>query len=299
MHESVVRAMKIPIPVESSRTGGEDVLKITTLVENSAGEHHALRNEHGISFCVEKDGHMVLFDTGQSDALLHNAAQMGIDLSELEMVVISHGHYDHSGGFRHVAGFAGLFQLRIGRGFFREKYACRKGAYDFLGNNFDESFLRREGIPYSFVTGPIEEIFPGLFLLSGFPRIHDDERINPRFLLRGEDGFEEDRFDDEVLLSVETSRGLVVLLGCSHPGMRNMLDAVKKRLGQSIYAVLGGTHLVESLGTSLECSLEYFNDSGIKIVGVSHCTGKEAMARLKERHTGFFHNVTGSSLFIE
>lgn len=275
------------------------MLRITTLVENSAGEHKALRTEHGISFYIEKDGHKILFDTGQSDALLHNAAQMGIDLCDLEFVVISHGHYDHSGGFRHIACLSNSFQLKIGQGFFREKYAFRKGAYDFLGNNFDESFLNRHGISYDFVSGPAEEILPGVFILSGFPRKHVDEKINPRFFLRADGTFEPDGFDDEILLALESSRGWVVLLGCSHPGMRNMLDVVRDRLEGRICAVLGGTHLVESKGAGLDRSLEYLNDSGIDIVGVSHCTGKEAMSRLQDMHAGFFHNVTGSSLFFE
>lgn len=279
--------------------GGDGLLKLTTLVENSPGEHHGLISEHGISFCIEKDGHKILFDTGQSDAFLLNAARMGIDLSDLEFVVLSHGHYDHSGGFRHVADLSGTFQLRIGQRFFGKKYAFRRGAYDFLGNDFDESFLRSRELPYAFVRGPVEEILPGVFILSAFPRIHDDEKINPRFLIRDGNSFSSDRFDDEILLAIEVSRGLVVLLGCSHPGMRNMLDAVKERLKRPICAVLGGTHLVESHGESLMRSLEYLGSSGIEKVGVSHCTGKEAMARLRDMHAGFFHNVTGSSLFFE
>ena len=107
-----------------------------------------------------------------------------------------------------------------------------------------------------------------------------------------------DSFDDEILLAVETGEGLAVLLGCSHPGMRNMLDAVKERLGRPILAVLGGTHLVEAKGTGLEKSLEYLQNSGILFVGMSHCTGKDVMDRLEAVCPGFFRNVTGSSLFF-
>ena len=275
------------------------MLRITTLVENTAGEHHALINEHGISFYIEKDGHRLLFDTGQSDAFLRNAMQMRIDLSDLEYVVISHGHYDHSGGFRHIASPSSSFRLRVGRGFFDEKYALRKGAYDFLGNNFDETFLTENRISWAYSTRKVEEILPGVFILSCFSRFHDDEKVNSRFLIRKDDMFVQDNFDDEILLAVETSRGLAVLLGCSHPGMRNMLDTVKKRLGKPIYAVLGGTHLVESKGGSLDRSLEYLDDPETCIVGVSHCTGEEAMSFLKETNKRFLHNITGTSLFLE
>ncbi len=274
-------------------------MQITTLVENSPGEHHALKTEHGISFYIEKEGHKLLFDTGQSSAFMHNASKLGLDLSDVEVVVLSHGHYDHSGGFRFLIGSAGTFRLVLGQGFFCPKYALRDGAYDFLGNDFDETLLTDRGIAPHFVEAEMEEILPGVHILSRFPRRYPDETVNPRFFLRSEGGFETDRFDDEVLLVLESSRGLVVLLGCSHPGMRNMLDAVSDRLDRSIYAVLGGTHLVEAHGERLERSLQYLRDARIGVVGVSHCTGEEAIERLRESHEGFFHNVTGSSLFVD
>ncbi|MCF7936087.1 MAG: MBL fold metallo-hydrolase [Synergistales bacterium] len=278
------------------------MLRVTTLVENTQGEHLALRNEHGISFYIEKEGYRILFDTGQSDAYLDNAFRMGVDPSLLDAVVISHGHYDHSGGFRHLLRYTDTFQLRLGQGFFTEKYAFRNGAYDFLGNDFDESLLKERKIAYSFVTGEVEQLMPGVYIITGFPRIHEDERVNPRFVLRTEEGFVEDPFDDELLLALESSKGWVVVLGCSHPGMRNMLDAVRNHLGGSIYAVLGGTHLVEAEGASLERSLHYLQDPEFGVIGVSHCTGKEAVSRLKEmleEQGRFFHNVTGSSLFLD
>ena len=274
-------------------------MRITTLIENSPGEHHALRCEHGLSFCVERDGKKILFDTGQSGAFLENAAHLGIDLSDVAFVVLSHGHYDHSGGLRALAGMTRSFELVVGPGFFREKYGYGKSGCSFLGNDFDEHFLSESGIRYSVVQEEVREVVPGVSALSGFPRIHDAERINPRFVLRTPDGFEPDAFEDEILLAVETSRGLVVLLGCSHPGVRNMLDAVRERMKKPIYAVLGGTHLVEADESGVESAVRYFGENGIGRIGVSHCTGETAMARLRAANGGFFHNVTGSSFFVE
>lgn len=274
------------------------MLRITTLIENSPGEHHGLATEHGISFCIEKDGHIVIFDTGQSGAFLDNAPKLNINLSGAGHVILSHGHYDHSGGFRALCSAAGGFTLITGEGFFVPKYAFRNGAYDFLGNDFDEAFLSERGITSVTASAPAKEILPGIHVLSGFPRIHTEEKINPRFVLEKDGAFVPDSFDDEILLAVETGEGLAVLLGCSHPGMRNMLDAVKERLGRPILAVLGGTHLVEAKGTGLEKSLEYLQNSGILFIGMSHCTGKDVMDRLEAVCPGFFRNVTGSSLFF-
>ena len=274
------------------------MVRITTLIENSPGEHHGLSTEHGISFCVEKDGRKIIFDTGQSGAFLKNAAELAIDLSDAEHVVLSHGHYDHSGGFRSIAGVAKDFTLWTGEGFFTPKYGFKKGACEFLGNNFDESFIREAGIKHRTASAPLEEIAPGIFILADFPRIHPDETINPRFVLEKNGAFEPDAFNDEILLAVETKAGFAVLMGCSHPGMRNMLDAVKKRLKGPIAAVLGGTHLVEARGPVLEKSLDYLKNARIPFIGMSHCTGKEGMERLEAECPGFFRNATGTSLLL-
>ena len=81
--------------------------------------------------------------------------------------------------------------------------------------------------------------------------------------------------------------------------MRNMLDSVKKQFQKPIYAVLGGTHLVEADGPCLSQSIEYLHHDTLQLVGVSHCTGQKAMARMSETNSRYYHNRTGSSLFIE
>ena len=221
-------------------------LTVTTLVENSPGEHKALASEHGLCFHVDTGSATLLFDTGQSRAILDNAAKLRIDLSGLEHVVLSHNHYDHSGGLRTVAGAATGFTLTVGRGFFTPKYAERGAALEYLGSDFDEAFLKARGIRWSSLGEPVRRIAPGVHVLTDFPRTHPDEVVNPRFKVLADGRVQPDRFDDEILVALDSPRGLVVLLGCSHPGVKNMLDAVRQRLGRPIHAVLGGTHLVEA-----------------------------------------------------
>ena len=279
--------------------GGAMSLKITTLIENSMGEHLSLKNEHGISFYIEKDNHKLLFDTGQSGAFIYNAKELQIDLSELEYVILSHGHYDHSGGFRPLVAEVNSFELIIGKGFFTEKYAYRNNSYEFLGNNFNENFLKERNIPYRYVTEDITEIIDGVYVITNFPRNYKDEVINPRFKLLQDGKLVDDKFLDEILVAIDTPRGLVILLGCSHPGMKNMMEAAKNLLNKPIYAVLGGTHLVEASKESLSISIDYLNNSDIKIIGVSHCTGDVASEKLSISNERYFHNRTGSSLIVE
>ena len=272
--------------------------KITTLVENTLGEHLALKNEHGISFYIEKDSHKILFDTGQSGAFMYNAEQLKIELSNLEYVVLSHGHYDHSGGLVNLADKYRQYEVVMGTGFFNEKYGFTGNSYEYLGNRFEESFLKEQGISYRFVKEELTEIVPGVFVITNFPRIHQDEVISPRFKIMKDGEFKQDLFNDEVLIAIDTPRGIVVLLGCSHPGVRNMLDHVKNLLKKPVYAVIGGTHLVEASGESMEKAVKYLSKEDMGIIGVSHCTGKTAMSKLGVSKDRYFHNSTGCSLII-
>lgn len=274
------------------------MIRITTLIENSPGEHLALRHEHGLSFCIETETHRLLFDTGQSGLFIKNADELRIDLSSLDFVVLSHGHYDHSGGLKTLLEITDHFELVLGKGFFEEKYAQLNNGHEFLGNNFDENFLKNRNIRYSEMIQPLRELVPGVFVLTQFPRIHQDEVINPRFKLLQDGQFVPDLFNDEVLLAVDTPKGIVVLLGCSHPGIRNMLDTVKTRFKKPIYAVMGGTHLVEASDNSVNEAFSYLKQEAVEIIGVSHCTGDKGMKILGNIHDSYFHNRTGSSLLV-
>jgi len=273
-------------------------LEVTTLIENSKGEHLSLKNEHGISFLIESDGKKILFDTGQSDLFLQNAKLLNKDISNINHVVLSHGHYDHSGGLKYLINKNNNFNLWLGNGFFNLKYGYQNGAYEFLGNDFDINFLKENKINYNIVNQDIIEIEKDIFIITNFVKSQKDEQINPRFVIKENNTFVADEFLDEVLIAIKTSKGIIAILGCAHPGMRNMLETVKTRLNAPLYAVLGGTHLVEANGDCLKNSLNYLNSGDIELVGVSHCTGFDAMGKMKKSNSHYFHNRTGTSLII-
>lgn len=276
------------------------MLQITTLVENSPGEHKALVHEHGLSFHIDNGGSRLLFDTGQSDALIRNAARLRVDLTAVRKVVLSHGHYDHSGGLRFLAAVASGFEVVTGQGFFDEKFGELGAAHEFLGNDFDARWLADSGIAHATMDEPTRELVPGVYALTDFPRIHPDEVVNPRFKLRVGDAFVPDTFADEVMLAVDTPRGLVAVLGCSHPGAKNMLEAATQRLGRPIHAVIGGTHLVEASPESLALTVDYMRRKDIRVVGVSHCTGRPGMESLKAVFGDrYYHNRTGTALYVD
>ncbi|ADK82392.1 MBL fold metallo-hydrolase [Sediminispirochaeta smaragdinae] len=278
-------------------------ITITTLIENSIGEHKGLSGEHGLSFFIDKDGEMLLFDTGSSRRFIDNANKLLVDVGHVRHVILSHGHYDHTGGFRpFVEAYPdSQYTLWTGKGFFEKKYGIYGPSLQYLGNDFDELFLETRSISHKEVTADTTEIAPGAWIVTNFKKIHSEELIHPRFVL-WDDATRQvypDEFRDEVLLVVEAAKGLVVLVGCAHPGILNMLDTVEERFDKPIYALLGGTHLVEASSQRIRYVINDFIKRKISIMGVSHCTGEAAVSFLEERSHTSFRNSTGSTLSIE
>ena len=277
-------------------------IHITTLIENSLGEHTGLAIEHGLSFLVESGSHSILFDTGQSDRFIRNAEKLGKDLSLVRNVVLSHGHYDHSGGFRPFAERIGkgVLTLWTGSGFFDQKYGKSGLSLQYLGNDFTKEFLDSHEVEHRTVFAGRTEIVPGIWIVNGFARMHAEEPVNPRFCKRitPDGSFQEDTFDDEVLLVVESKRGLVVIVGCAHPGILNMLDTVATLFNQKVYALLGGTHLVEADQKRIGDTLRMFKEMDISVLGISHCSGSAAIEQSISMMDLSFHNSTGTSIIL-
>lgn len=249
------------------------MIKIQNLVENNTAENKALQAEHGLSFFVETPGHKFLFDCGASDKVLYNARRLGVDLTQAEAVILSHSHFDHSYGYREVvdAGLAAKI-LYHGPDFWQKKYAKSSLCYNDLSCGFDQCLLRTHGIMERVVKGTLE-LAPGLWLMSDFQRTHACETIPARFVKDTPAGMIPDDFADEVCLVMETVEGLVVLVGCSHPGILNIISTIHDRLHKPIYGVLGGTHLMEADEGRIAKTLEELKRLGIRIAGLCHCSG--------------------------
>lgn len=278
-------------------------IQITTLIENSLGEHTALKTEHGLSFLIETAEASVLFDLGRSGDFLHNADKLCKNLSKVTDVVLSHGHYDHTGGFRSFVEKRGAqgFRLWTGEGFFDAKYGSFNASYQYLGNDFDRSYLTEQGISHTTITNKRTQIASKLWVVTDFSRTHAQEKPNPRFVKQEEGSslFTSDDFSDEVMLVIETKRGLVALVGCAHPGILNMLDSIEKSFSQPIYALFGGTHLVEADEERTKYTMDNFSRRGIILLGISHCSGERAIELSLEQSHSNFRSCTGSTIILE
>lgn len=273
------------------------MLRITTLIENELNRDKSLNAEHGISLYVEVDGKKILFDTGQSGNFVKNAEKLNIDLNDLDYVIISHSHYDHSGGFEKlVQEYDNDFKLFLGEGFFKEKHSLSGDIYRYVGSPFREGFLKEKNIETEYVTS-IKYITENAMIITDFERDPEYENVNEAMCLKEGDKFVFDKFRDEVALAIDTDEGIVVLVGCSHPGIVNMVETIIKRTGRDIYGVIGGTHLMKEDDKKINKVIDYLKEKEIKQIGACHCTGKQGETMLSQQmEDEFFSNNTGNVL---
>lgn len=257
------------------------MLRVTTLMDNLPSENKSLRAEHGLSYWVETGRLRFLFDCGASEAVLYNAHRLGVPLEAADFTVCSHSHYDHAAGYRELAerGLGGPL-LYTGPGFWRRKYGFDGAKYTDLSAGFGPDLLAAHGVEQRECRGLLA-LDEGCWLVGDFPREHPFETIPARFV-RGEPGAAEpDDFSDEICLAVDTPRGLVVLVGCSHPGILNMIARVHRALGRPVYGVFGGTHLNEADEGRILATLEELQALGLQVLGLSHCSGQKAEELLR------------------
>lgn len=270
-------------------------LRIITLIENMPDDENRLAFEHGFSVFLEVNGKRILFDTGQSGAFVKNAEALGVKLSEVDAVVLSHGHYDHTGGVPELLPLLKEQTLvYVGKEFFLPKYKnLGEGVWKYNGNPFAPELLT-DRVQLYYVEEDVTQLYENVFLFKNFTRKTSYEEVNPKFFIKTEAGYEPDLFVDEIALGVVTQDGVVLVAGCSHAGIVNMLEHVKEHTGRPVTAVLGGTHLVEAGEERLAKTVEAMKAYGIGMVAVSHCTGESGMELLEKEFTeGFVRNNTG------
>lgn len=273
---------------------------LRTLLENSLSRNRALHAEHGLSFLVETAGKKILFDCSAGKAARRNAAKMHVSLEYVDYVVLSHSHYDHAGGYPDMVEHGVRAPLVTGPCFFEEKYARDGDKYVYLGCGFGPEFLEEKKIEHRICEG-ILTLFEGCHVVGGFERVYGFEKAPARFVRQTAGGMEEDSFPDEVCLVIEDARGLVVIAGCSHPGILNMLETVKRRFDRPVYAVFGGSHLVEADGARMEETIEKLQEMGVGMAGFNHCTGDDAQKRLAAcgKAMPCSHLKTGDCIFLQ
>jgi 7,8-dihydropterin-6-yl-methyl-4-(beta-D-ribofuranosyl)aminobenzene 5'-phosphate synthase len=256
-------------------------IKVTTLVENTVPPGLApLLGELGLSFLIDTGEKKILFDAGQGLAILDNAQALGIDLSEIDTVVLSHGHFDHARGVKNLLGCNNKFTLVAHPEIFYNKMAGGGGNYFPIGISDDKAVLENSGIKILLDENSVE-IAPGIRTTGKIPMETDFEEVEAMFF-KGESGQEiPDKIEDDRALILDTEKGTVVIFGCAHRGSINTLNHVVQLTGnKKIHAVMGGLHLLFADDEKLKKVTACIRDFSIEKMVIGHCTGFKAMVSL-------------------
>ncbi len=256
-------------------------MRITTLVENTVNKPDLLA-EHGLSILLESDSEAMLFDTGQCHALLHNARMMGIDLSKVGKIVLSHGHSDHTGGLGDALKASGGAQVYGHPNILDEKYSKRKCEQRSIGMPYTRNSLGLMGAELHLSEMPIQ-ITDSIRTTGEVSRLTDFETIPDRLCVMKDGILSRDDLMDDLSLIVNGQEGVAVIMGCGHSGVINTLTQVQHMMGDCpIRIVVGGIHLIDATDERINKTVHELKKFNIEKLALCHCTGMLAMIKLYE-----------------
>lgn len=257
------------------------MVSVTVLMENSHAVNKSLKYEHGLSLFIKTPKNKILFDFGSSDIFLYNAQRMDIDLNDLDVVVCSHGHYDHSGGFADFVSKYKIKKLITGEGFFEPKYRADDSKFAYIGNPFNKQLLLDNNIEH-IECKDVYKIDDNCYVFSGFKRTTPYEEASSNFVCGNlNEDMKVDNFNDEICLVIKTDNELCLLTACSHPGIVNMVKSVGEYFNSNVTSIYGGIHLVEADDERIKNTIADMKKLGLKKAGFCHCSGNKVKEVIK------------------
>jgi 7,8-dihydropterin-6-yl-methyl-4-(beta-D-ribofuranosyl)aminobenzene 5'-phosphate synthase len=273
-------------------------LKITFLIDNTVYSR-GLKAEHGLSVLIESSEEKILFDCGQSGLLLENAKNLNIDMRDISKIVLSHGHYDHTGGLLSILKYCSRkINVYAHPDVFEKRYITKN---KLINANTDSK--RYIGIPESRETyekyGAIFNLNSSMvylgenMMLSGFiPRQNDFEKVENEFMKETNNGetnnsFIHDEVEDDNAIIINDKDGLIIILGCAHSGVINIINRViELKKNKRIKALIGGFHLNSRTEKYVDRIISELKKYNIGLIIPVHCTGVDTMGKIKEEFIG-------------
>jgi 7,8-dihydropterin-6-yl-methyl-4-(beta-D-ribofuranosyl)aminobenzene 5'-phosphate synthase len=266
-------------------------MRIVTLMENLVYQQ-GLFAEHGLSIYIETENSKILFDTGQSGLFLQNANKMGVLIEEIDSLVLSHGHYDHTGGLYPFLEKNKKARVYAKKDIFIPKYKSRNR---FIGTVFQEVLLRDRLQFIDEITEIAEDVFvmPEITVLDSsdthFEGLH--KMVDNQFLI--------DKFEDELFLTIRHRNQINIITACSHRGITNICTTATEYFKLPVGLILGGFHLKNSTDEQFEETMHYFRKVNPRSIGVCHCTGVEKYAKIQQECISpVFYNCTGKEILL-
>lgn len=275
------------------------IKRVTVICENSVQTSLPVIGEHGLSFYIEGNEGSTVFDTGQGLGFMNNMKILGKSFSAVQRVILSHGHYDHTGGL------LPLLKERKEKtpvylhpsAFFEKGALMPDGNMRNIGFQFAKEEYEKNGAEFREISGftKIDESIAAISAIS-----HPDgwRAWDTRLMRKKDDAITADPFEDDLSLIIETPSGPVVLLGCAHAGIIEILDSISEKTGyKSFHAVIGGTHLDSAPAEYVDRSIDVLKSYNVEKVAVSHCTGLRVAARFAHEFREKFINASVGRLF--
>ncbi len=254
-------------------------IRLTAIVENTA-DRPGLLAEAGLAIWIECGGKRILFDTGLGEAICPNAKRLGVPLETMDAIVLSHGHYDHTRGLAVALAAAGHTTVYAHPAALQPKYSRHS---DGLGRDVGMSDVSRKTLAEKaeivWVEAPTD-VCEGFHLTGPVPRVTDFENTGGAFFKDPGCAVPDDLIDDQAAF-IETPAGSVVILGCAHSGVVNILRYVKTLTGNSpIHMVIGGMHLLKAGAERMDKTVAELRRLDVRRLLPCHCTGSVAVTRL-------------------
>jgi len=284
-------------------------MKLTVLADNNTMIDRYFEGEPGVSYFIETEGIRILFDTGYSGLFIRNAGKLGIDPGRIDYLVISHGHIDHTGGLEP------LVKMFLSRRFEDEHYGrdyAERGRPVLLYH--PDAFLPRisadgtylgplvssDVLDFFFDSAPskgVIRITEKLFFLGEIPRVTEFEAGEPIGKIKRGSVFEDDFLFDDTAIAYAGDDGLVIITGCSHSGICNIMEYAKKVTGENrVQDVIGGFHLLDPPLSRIDGTVRYMRENRPETVHACHCTDLKSKAAISGAAD---LEETGSGLVLE
>lgn len=260
-------------------------MKIQNLIENTEGKF-GCAFAHGLSFYVETNNHKLLVDLGPSDETIKNAYKLGIDLEKIDTVILSHGHYDHSGGiipFSKINKEATIYMQSLASGQYYADDGKKAGDARFRYIGIDKDILQLPQV--KFVDGDYK-IDDELELFTVKDRRYPLPFTNKRLLIKDKEGYVKDDFKHEHFLVVKAEGKHILISGCAHNGILSIMDAYEKKYNSVPDIVISGFHLMKKVDYR-ENEIQEIQDIAEKLTKyptkfyTCHCTGVVAFDEMK------------------